>query len=391
MIAVERAWLDVLAGFGVFDAGSLDGLAWSADLEAVAVAAEQTGNPVPALVEALRAASPPVVARWLHRGLTSQDVLDTALVLCLRDAAGRVLEALQAQARRLAELAQTHRDTVAPGRTLGRPAVPTTFGLTAAGWLAGVLDAAADLDLAVRQLPVQVGGAAGTLAGVGELLGDPQRAVAAADRMAGMVGLGASPPWHTQRRPLTRLADALVACTDAWGHIVNDVLLRSRPEVGELAERSVAGRGGSSTLPGKENPVLAVLIRRAALSGPGLAAQVHVAAASVVDERPDGAWHAEWAPLRTLARRAVVAAEQTTELLDGLVVHAERMRANAEFAAGVLLAERRALRGLRGLPEDQATVDAYLGAAGLIVDVTVSRAVEYLEGEPRADTHDHNH
>jgi 3-carboxy-cis,cis-muconate cycloisomerase len=292
------------------------------------------------LVEALRAASPPVVARWLHRGLTSQDVLDTALVLCLRDAAGRVLEALQAQARRLAELAQTHRDTVAPGRTLGRPAVPTTFGLTAAGWLAGVLDAAADLDLAVRQLPVQVGGATGTLAGVGELLGDPQRAVAAADRMAGMVGLRASPPWHTQRRPLTRLADALVACTDAWGHIVNDVLLRSRPEVGELAERSVAGRGGSSTLPGKENPVLAVLIRRAALSGPGLAAQVHVAAASVVDERPDGAWHAEWEPLREAVLLTAGAVVRTRDVLEHLVVHPDAMAANLERTDGLVFAEQ---------------------------------------------------
>jgi 3-carboxy-cis,cis-muconate cycloisomerase len=271
--------------------------------------------------------------------------------------------------------------------------------LTAATWLDGVLDALDDLDWALGHLPAQVGGAAGTLAAVTELAGDAATAVAAGERLASMLGLPGRTPWQTQRRPVTRLADALVACTDAWGHIANDVLLRSRPEFGELSEGSAAGRGGSSTLPGKENPVLSVLIRRAALMAPGLAAQLHLAAASMVDERPDGAWHTEWAPLRTLARRAVVAASQTTELLQGLVVHPERMRANAEAVAGVLLAERDAIRAVRGLPAEQAGVDDYLGAAGFLVDTALSsgidevlaRALEHIEGEPHAHTDDHAH
>ncbi|HEY3603428.1 MAG TPA: lyase family protein, partial [Sporichthyaceae bacterium] len=124
MIQVERAWLDVLAGFGLFASSELDGLALSADREVVAVAAEQTGNPVPALVDALRAGcapTHPVAAHWLHRGLTSQDVLDTALAICLRDAGELVGRALRTQAGLLAEFARTHRDAVAPGRTLGRP------------------------------------------------------------------------------------------------------------------------------------------------------------------------------------------------------------------------------------------------------------------------------
>jgi 3-carboxy-cis,cis-muconate cycloisomerase len=394
MIEVERAWLHVLAQFEMFDPDALDALVLSADLETVAAGAERTGNPVPALVEALRAQcapSHPVAARWLHRGLTSQDVLDTALVLCLRDAGERVVAELHTQAGFLAELARTHRDAVAPGRTLGRPAAPTTFGLTAAIWLDGVLDALDDLGAATSQLPVQVGGAVGTMAGLTELVDDPRRAITATGQLARALRLSARPPWHTHRRPLTRFADALVACSDAWGHITNDVLLRSRPEFGELSEGSAAGRGGSSTLPGKENPVLSVLIRRAALLAPGLAAQLHLAAASMLDERPDGAWHTEWVTVRTLARRVVVAAEQTTELLGGLVVHPERMRANAESVAGVLLAERDALRAVRGLPAEPGGVADYLGAAGLVVDATLARAMEYTGGEPHAHAHDHAH
>jgi 3-carboxy-cis,cis-muconate cycloisomerase len=277
---------------------------------------------------------------------------------------------------------------VAPARTLGRPAVPTTFGLTTASWLDSVLDAADDLDLTMRHLPGQVGGAAGTLAAISELFGDPQQAMAAAGRLASTLGLLARPPWHTHRRPLTRAADALVACSDAWGRIANDVLLRSRPEFGELDEAS-AGRGGSSTLPGKTNPVLSVLIRRAALCAPGLGAQLHLAAANTVDQRPDGAWHTEWAPLRTLARRAVVAAEQTTELLDGLVVHADRMRSNAEAAAAALLAERTAMREVRGLPERKAEIDDYLGAAGQLIDAVLARAARHRGAEAHAHDHDH--
>ena len=186
-----------------------------------------------------------------------------------------------------------------------------------------------------ESLPVQVGGAAGTLAAVAELAravdADPAaRAVSLAGDLAVRLSLRPAPPWHTNRRPITRLGDAMVAATDAWGHIANDVLLRSRPEIAELSEGGGPGRGGSSTMPHKQNPVLSVLIRRAALTAPSLGASLHAAAAAAVDERPDGGWHAEWAPLRTLARQTVVVAMQTTELVAGLVVHTDRMRATAE-------------------------------------------------------------
>ena len=141
------------------------------------------------------------------------------------------------------------------------------------------------------------------------------------------------------------MGDALVAVTDAWGRIATDVATLGRPEIGELAEPDVAGRGGSSTMPQKQNPVLSVLVRRAALTAPGLGATLHTAAALAVDERPDGSWHAEWATLRTLARQTVVAGSQTTELVSGLRVDTRRMAETVATARDVLMAERRSVAG----------------------------------------------
>jgi 3-carboxy-cis,cis-muconate cycloisomerase len=165
---------------------------------------------------------------------------------------------------------------------------------------------------------------------------------------------------------MTRIADVLVACVDSWGRIANDVAVRSRPEFGELAESEP---GGSSTMPHKENPVRSILIKRAALAAPFCAAQVHAAAAAAIDERSDGAWHAEWAPLRTLARMAATAASQTADLTEGLVVHTDRMRAIAEVAAAELLAEA----GRHG------SVDSYLGNSDSLVDGALERAQDFLK------------
>jgi 3-carboxy-cis,cis-muconate cycloisomerase len=173
-------------------------------------------------------------------------------------------------------------------------------------------------------------------------------------------------PWHTRRAPITATADALVELSDTWGRIGGDVALLSRPEIGELRE---ASGGGSSTMPGKANPVLSVLLRRHALAAPALAATLHTAAASYVDERPDGAWHAEWDTLRTLARRSVVAASQAAELLEGLVVDADRMTARAAEVEETLRAEQRSMS--RG---EAAGSPAYLGATDLIIDNTLERA-----------------
>jgi 3-carboxy-cis,cis-muconate cycloisomerase len=381
MARVEQAWLDALTRAGIAPATSdLAGLVGADDIAKVAQAAEETGNPVPALVTLWRDRADGPGAAWVHRGLTSQDVIDTGLVLMLRDVVEQALRELRDQAGSLAALVDAHRGTVLAGRTLTQHAVPTTFGAKAAGWLAGVLDAADAL--ARLSWPAQFGGAAGTLSAAVELArmrdaADPVAAVtdAVADA-AGALGLRPVPPWHTTRTTFTAIGDALVAGTGAWGRIATDVAALSRSEIGELAEPAPGGRGGSSTMPQKRNPILSVLIRRAALTAPPLAATLHLAAALAGDERPDGAWHAEWAALRDLARRTLVAASHTSELLRGLRVDDARMGATARAGWPDLTAERRSIAAFAGVaPAD----DEYVGAADAIVAAVLARAHSYLE------------
>ncbi len=320
----------------------------------------------------LEAAGQPQAARWLHRGLTSQDVVDTALVLCARDAVAALTDRLRAAATWAAALADVHRGTVMAGRTLTQHAVPTTFGLEAAAWLSALLDAVQGAEQ--LRWPVQAGGAAGTRAAYVELAGRGGATTLVAG-LAERLRLEPRTPWHTTRAPLTRIGDAAVGATDACGRIARDVLVRSRPEIGELAE---AAGGGSSTMPHKANPVLSTLVRSAALRAPQLAATLHVAAADHVDERADGAWHAEWPALAELLRTAVVAAAQTADLLAGLHVDVARMGETARGAAEALHSEQRAVAALAG-HEPQGD---YLGATEDIVTEVLARARTVLEGEP---------
>ncbi|GAB3862004.1 3-carboxy-cis,cis-muconate cycloisomerase [Nocardioides maradonensis] len=376
MVAVEQAWVDALAAAGVAPAApDLAGLVGAGDLEDLAAGAESGGNPVLGLVALLRARADGAGAAWVHRGLTSQDVVDTGLVLCLRDVVTAICAELRAQVAALAALADDHRGTVMTGRTLTQAAVPVSFGLKAAGWLTGVLDAADRLD--ALTFPAQFGGAAGTHAATTELMGDPAAALRIAEDAATRLELRPSTPWHTSRAPVTSYADALVACTDAWGRVAGDVLTLSRPEIAELAEP--AGRGGSSTMPHKRNPVLSTLLRRAALSAPPLASTTHVAAALAEDERPAGGWHAEWPALQALGRRTAVAASQATELLAGLHVDADRMAANARAAWDDLTAERASIARFAGA---QPSTGDYLGANDLIIDAARQRAQDWLETHP---------
>ena len=387
LVRVELAWYAVLADAKIapqvqLPAESVLSAVSDQELAELAESAESGGNPVIPLLVLLRARLDhvtPVASPWLHMGLTSQDALDTALVLQLRDTLSAVLAEISSQAQVLRDLADRHRRTLAAARTLTQHAVPTTFGLTAAGWLQAVLDAVDDLVRVRGSLPVQVGGAAGTLAAVAELAGSATRAVALGEDLARRLRLQSSVPWHTSRRTFTRTADVLVAVTDAWGRIANDVLIRVRPEIGELSEGNVPGRGGSSTMPQKRNPVLSVLVRRAALAAPGLGAELHAAAAAAVDERPDGGWHAEWAPLRTLARQTVVAGRETTELVSTLVVHADRMLQTAQRAAEDLLAEQRSIRELRSDEPPSLELTGYLGATDLLIDAALERADRFVK------------
>ncbi|WP_229052414.1 lyase family protein [Aeromicrobium sp. Leaf350] len=375
MVVVEQSWLDGLVALDVAPAdaaGDLTGLVSAEDLAHLSVAAEAGGNPVIGLVALLRERTGGATSRWLHRGLTSQDVVDTALVLLARGATERIAADLRAQLGRLADLAGEHRTSPMVGRTLTQHAVPITIGTKIAGWIGGVADALEDVARVSASLPVQIGGAAGTNAAAVELAGDPQVALDLVARSAEALGLAAVAPWHTTRSPITSIGDALTRCTDAWGRIAADVATLSRPEIAEVREGS---GGGSSTMPHKANPVLSVLLKRAALTTPALAATLHLAAATAVDERPDGAWHAEWDTLRLLALRTVVAASQARDLLDGLVVNADRALANLQAAVGVD-AEQASMAELAG----RAPRADHLGTSTFVVDAAVERA-RSLAGE----------
>jgi 3-carboxy-cis,cis-muconate cycloisomerase len=250
-----------------------------------------------------------------------------------------VADRLRAAAGAAAGLADTHRGTLIVARTLSQPALPTTFGAKCAGWLAALDEARTEVAAVAQDLPVQCGGAAGTLAAIEQVA--PGRSLEAADLLAEELGLASlGRPWHTDRTPVTRLGDVLVRTTDALGKIAGDVVLMSRPELGELSEPVAEGRGGSSTLPQKRNPVLSILARSVAIEAPHLAAALHSAAALASDERPDGAWHAEWRPLTALLASVPVAASHLADVLVGLEVHADAMLRNVEAAGPALVAER---------------------------------------------------
>lgn len=365
----DRAWLQAMldaeaalaraqAALGTLPKAAADLVTATAraerfDLRALALASRETANPVVGLVAALTravAGTDPAAAEYVHRGSTSQDILDTGAMLVAARALRLIRADLARTARALAALAAEHRDTPMAGRTLALQAVPTTFGLKAAGWRQLVLDADRRLaDLLDHGLPVSLGGAAGTLAGYleyarldgadasSEVADYPERLVAAYAEETGLARPAL--PWHALRTPLADLAAALALTTGALGKIAVDVQSLTRTEVGEVTEPTAAGRGGSSAMPHKRNPVLATLIRSAALQVPAMAGALTQCLLSE-DERSGGAWHAEWLLLRECLRLAGGAAYTAAELAEGLRVHPERMRANLGLTGSQVVSER---------------------------------------------------
>ncbi len=307
------------------------------DNGALSEAAASTGNPVPALVRALTELLPESAAAAsaaVHRGATSQDVIDTAAMLLARSALDAILADLATAAASCAAHACTHAETAMPGRTLLQQAVPVTFGLVAAGWLTAIDEARRDLHrVRTGRLAVQFGGAAGTLAA----LGDAGPAVAAL--LGEELGLPVPVlPWHTNRLRIVELAAALAGACAALGKIARDVTLLAQTEVAEVREDPGAGRGGSSAMPHKQNPVAAVLVLGCARQAPGLLATL-AAAAEQEHQRAAGAWHAEWLPLSDLLTRTASAASWSADLLSGLRIDPARMRANLDATGGSHLAE----------------------------------------------------
>ncbi|WP_414166661.1 3-carboxy-cis,cis-muconate cycloisomerase [Streptoverticillium reticulum] len=352
MLQAEAALTQALADLGLAPGTAADAVTAAArelDVRTIPARAGSCGNPVLPLVADLTAAVAarvPDAAASVHQGATSQDILDTALMLVAVRALDLTLTDLDRTAGALARLAAVHRDTVMPGRTLTQHAVPITFGLKAAGWYRLVREAQRRLATTRDALPAQLGGAAGTLAAFharAEATGaapDPGLGLRLITAYALRTGL-AEPvlPWHTLRTPIADLAASLAFTAGALGKIAADVLTLSRTEIGELTE---ADGGASSAMPHKSNPVRAVLITAAARQLPALAA-VLFGALTAEDERPAGAWHSEWQPLREALRLAGAAARHAADLTENLRVHPHRMRENLDRTGGLIAAERLAV------------------------------------------------
>lgn len=343
LLDAEAALTRAQASLGLAPAEAADAVDAAADasrfdVHAIALRARGGGNPVIPLVADLTTAVGAEYGAYVHRGATSQDILDSAAMLVAARTLDLVLGDLDRTERALARLAAEHRDTVMPGRTLTQHAVPTTFGLKAAGWRSLVLDARDRVSAVRGSLPAQLGGAAGTLAAFAVFGAEDTRALTAAyARELGLV----EPvlPWHTLRTPIGDLAGALAFTAGSLGKTAADVLTLARTEIAELAEGT---GGGSSAMPHKANPVRATLIAAGARRAPQLAATLYGAMAAE-DERPAGAWHAEWEPLRDLLRLVGGAARDAVELAEGLRVNADVMGEHLGLTHGLIVSERLAV------------------------------------------------
>jgi len=307
------------------------------DPTALAEATARAGIPVIPLVKhltALVAADDPEAARFVHWGATSQDAMDTGLVLQLRDALAPIESDLARLADALAELAARHKLTLLPGRTWLQHALPITFGLKAAGWLDAVERHRMRLAvLRPRLLTLQFGGAAGSLAALGD------RGLAVAAALAEELSLTLPDiPWHTHRDRPAELAVTLGMTVGSLGKMARDLSLLMQTDVGEAFEPSGEGRGGSSTMPHKHNPVASAVVIAAATRAPGLVATL-LAAMVQEHERGLGGWHAEWIALPELMDVSSGALAHMADTMANLRIDADRMQANLEITQGLIMAE----------------------------------------------------
>jgi 3-carboxy-cis,cis-muconate cycloisomerase len=304
------------------------------DSSALAAGVLEDGVPIVALVRQLRAALPAEAAPFVHVGATSQDIVDTAMVLAAR----RVLAGIDADLlelmRRLAALARAHRSNVMAARTHSQQALPTSFGLKLSSWALPFVRHRQRLrELSPRLAVVQLGGAAGTLLALGP------RALEVAEGLARELGLGLPDlPWHTQRDAIAELGGWLALCSGSLGKLAQDVILLCQTEVMELAEAPQGTRGRSSSMPQKNNPMRSEQILAAAR---GVAAQLSGLMGALVQEHERGThgWQVEWLSLTPMLLLTAGACKNALELTRDMVVFPERMRANLMSQHGLLLAE----------------------------------------------------
>jgi 3-carboxy-cis,cis-muconate cycloisomerase len=357
MLRFEVALARAEARLGVIPEAAAEHIAAAAkaedfDIAELAEGSLRAGTPTIPLVRALtekvrkRDSS---AAGFVHWGATSQDVADTALVLLLKDAEAVVTAQLLLAEQALAKLARDHAGSVMLGRTLLQAAPPVTFGLKAAEWLGAIRRNGKVLGETFRAaLMLQFGGASGTLAALGE------KGIAVGEELSSELDLAfPDAPWHTQRDRLAHLICACGVLAGSLGKMARDISLLMQNEVAEVAEPGGSGRGGSSTMPHKRNPVGCAVTLAAAQRVPGL---VSAFLSQMVQEheRGVGGWQAEWSTVAAVTQSTGLAAASMAEVARGLVVDPERMRANIEATNGIIFAEKVAMLLGRRLGKESA-------------------------------------
>jgi 3-carboxy-cis,cis-muconate cycloisomerase len=366
MLRVEAALAAAEARVGLAPAGLAGAIRAIApedlDLVAIGEATALSGVPTIPFVKAVQRLLPAALERAFHKGATTQDILDTALVLQCREALALLRRDLVAIMAGLAVLAERYRAAPCAGRTYGQHAAPVTFGFKVAVWLAGIADVAARLP-AVREglLVASLGGPVGTLAAL------RGQGPAVLEGFAAELGLGVPVvTWHTTRARVAEAGAWLATLIGALAKMAVDVAHLASTEVSEVAEPYVPGRGGSSAMPHKRNPVSCTVILAAHAAAPGLAATL-LGAMAAAHERPAGLWHGEWHALPQLFGLASGALHEARALAEGLEVDAARMRRNLDCTRGLLFADAAA-----------GVLTARLGREG------AHHAVEVAAGEVRA-------
>ena len=341
MLDFEAALAIAQCGTGLMPASARDTIVAACradrfDANAIVNAARTKGNAaIPLVAELIKnvRSDSPAAADWVHWGATSQDVLDTALVLQLREACDLVSAQLQAAESTIAKLANTHLRTPMVARTLLQHANATTLGYKLAVWGDGIERARSSLQqLHVDAFALQLGGASGTLSAMGEQAFTIRRAAAA--------HLGLMVPvitWHTQRDRLLTIGTGLAMSITACAKFASDLVLMMQSEVGEAIE-SATRAGGSSAMPNKRNPVATLVPIAAAANSGGLMAALYNASVHE-HERAAGAWHGEWFALPQLAALAHASATATAEVAAGMVFNPARMRENLDSGGGLIAAE----------------------------------------------------
>jgi 3-carboxy-cis,cis-muconate cycloisomerase len=354
MAEVEAALARAEAKAGIIPEGAAEEIcaaarSVNADLQQIAKGTARDGFPVIALVQALRQEAGPQAAPYVHWGATTQDIIDTAVVLQCRSAIALFKGRLSKIGRSLAGLADRHRSTILAGRTHSQQALPITFGLKAANWLAPLARHRERLDeICTRLLVIQFGGASGTLAALGD------KGLAVMRRLADELGLAVPvAPWHTQRDGFVELAGWLSLLTGSLAKMAQDIILMAQTEVEEAVESAEGGRGGSSTMPQKSNPITSELIVAAARVNASLLSGMHQALIQE-HERGTHGWQVEWLTLPQMIVLTSGALKHALYLAENLRVSEDKMRENLARASDLVLAEAVSFALAAHMPREKA-------------------------------------